>query len=89
MSAVQVLSVKLQRADHTVPWGFNLQGGKDFECPLLIQKVNLHSLADKCSMRTGDYILRIGSVSVEHLTHNQARETIVRQGNNLEMTLLR
>ena len=40
MSVVQVLNVKLQRADQSVSWGFNLQGGKDFYSPLLIQKVN-------------------------------------------------
>ena len=39
MSVVQVLNVKLQRADNSVSWGFNLQGGKDFHSPLLIQKV--------------------------------------------------
>ena len=39
MSLVQVLNVKLQRADNSISWGFNLQGGKDFYSPLLIQKV--------------------------------------------------
>ena len=39
MSLVQVLNVKLQRGDSSVSWGFNLQGGKDFGSPLLIQKV--------------------------------------------------
>jgi hypothetical protein len=39
MNVVQVLNVKLQRADQSVSWGFNLQGGKDFCSPLLIQKV--------------------------------------------------
>jgi len=34
-------------------------------------------------------VLKIGNVSAEYLTHNQARETIVRQGNNLELTLQR
>jgi len=34
-------------------------------------------------------VLKIGNVSAEYLSHNQARETIVRQGNNLELTLQR
>ena len=42
MSLVQVLNVKLQRGDSSVSWGFNLQGGKDFHSPLLIQKVKLN-----------------------------------------------
>ena len=89
MSVVQLLHIKLQRTDQNVPWGFNVQGGKDFGCPLIVQKVNLNSLSDKSSLRTGDYILRIGTTSTEHLMHNQARETILRQGNQLELTLLR
>jgi hypothetical protein len=56
----------------------------------LIQfKITSGSLADRCSVQVGDYVLKIGNVSVEYLTHNQARETIVRQGNNLELTLQR
>lgn len=34
----QLISIKLSRFDAT-PWGFRLQGGKDFGGPLLIQKV--------------------------------------------------
>ncbi len=89
MSVVEVLNVKLQRTDQGVSWGFNVQGGKEFHCPLVIQKVNPNSLADRCSIRPGDYIIRIANTSTEHLTHNQARDAIIRQGNNLELTLQR
>jgi hypothetical protein len=111
MSVVQLLHIRLQRTDQNVPWGFNVQGGKDFHCPLIVQKViifipeydlhnqnlskhilaqvNLNSLADKSSLRTGDYVIRIGNISTENLMHNQARDTMIRQGNNLELTLLR
>lgn len=89
MSVVEVLNVKLQRTDPSVSWGFNVQGGKEFNCPLVIQRVNPGSLAERCSIRPSDYILRIGSLSTEHLTHNQSRDSIVRQGNNLELTLQR
>lgn len=34
----QLISIKLSRFDAT-PWGFRLQGGKDFGGPLQIQKV--------------------------------------------------
>lgn len=89
MNVVQVLNVKLQRNDQTISWGFNVQGGKEFNCPLVIQRVTPNSLADRCSIKPGDFILRVGSMSTEHLTHNQARDAIVRQGNNLELTLQR
>lgn len=41
MSVVKVLNVKLQRNEPSVSWGFNVQGGKEFHSPLMIQKVNL------------------------------------------------
>ncbi|EFN66960.1 hypothetical protein EAG_15317 [Camponotus floridanus] len=33
----QLISVKLSRFDGS-PWGFRLQGGKDFGTPLVVQK---------------------------------------------------
>ncbi|CAF0747174.1 unnamed protein product [Brachionus calyciflorus] len=87
--SLQVLSIKLQRADPSVSWGFNIQGGRDFGSPFVIQKVNPNSLADQSSVRPGDYILRIGNNIVEHFTHAQAREAIIAQGNHLELTLQR
>ena len=37
----QLIGIKLSRFDAT-PWGFRLQGGKDFGGPLLIQKVRVY-----------------------------------------------
>ena len=34
------LSAKLDRTDSSTPWGFRLQGGKDFSAPLTIQRVS-------------------------------------------------
>lgn len=35
----QLMSVKLSRFDGS-PWGFRLQGGKDYGTPLIVQKVS-------------------------------------------------
>lgn len=35
----QVITARLSRSD-AQPWGFRLQGGKDFGTPLVIQKVS-------------------------------------------------
>ena len=35
------LSAKLDRTDSSTPWGFRLQGGKDFSAPLTIQRVSI------------------------------------------------
>lgn len=64
-------------------------GGKDFGCPLQIQKVNPSSLAERCGMQANDYIVKIGQTSTEHLKHPDAQETIKQQNNTLELTLQR
>lgn len=35
------LEAKLERTDSSTPWGFRMQGGKDFSSPLTIQRVSL------------------------------------------------
>lgn len=38
----QLITVRLSRTDNQ-PWGFRLQGGKDFGTPLVLQKVSWFS----------------------------------------------
>ncbi len=64
-------------------------GGKDFACPLQIQKVNPSSLAERCGMQPNDYIVKIGGISTEHLKHPDAQDLIKQQDNTLELTLQR
>jgi C-terminal processing protease CtpA/Prc len=85
----EVLNIRLKRPNNTVSWGFNIQGGKEFSSPLLIQKITPNSLADRCSLKPGDYIIRIGNRSVENFTHNDARNSIIEQGNDLEIVIQR
>lgn len=64
-------------------------GGKDFGCPLQIQKVNPSSLAERCGMQANDYIVKIGQVSAENLKHPDAQDLIKQQNDLLELTLQR
>jgi C-terminal processing protease CtpA/Prc len=64
-------------------------GGKDFGCPLQIQKVNASSLAERSGMQPGDFIVKIGETSTEHLKHPDAQELIKNQNNMLVLTLQR
>ena len=64
-------------------------GGKDFGCPLQIQKINPDSLAERCGMQPNDYIVKIGQTSTEELKHPDAQELIKNQNNTLELTLQR
>ncbi|CAF0902974.1 unnamed protein product [Adineta ricciae] len=79
----------MQRETNSTPWGFRMQGGKDFGCPLQIQKINPNSLAERCGMQPNDYIVKIGQTSTEELKHPDAQELIKNQNNTLELTLQR
>uniref|UniRef100_A0A2C9JGX1 PDZ and LIM domain protein Zasp n=1 Tax=Biomphalaria glabrata TaxID=6526 RepID=A0A2C9JGX1_BIOGL len=87
--SVLTLEAKLERTDSSTPWGFRMQGGKDFSSPLTIQKVNPGSLASKCGLQVGDIILKIGNTSTAELRHKEAQSTILDCGNHLDLLLQR
>ncbi|VDI49673.1 LIM domain-binding protein 3, partial [Mytilus galloprovincialis] len=87
--SVLTLEAKLERVDPSTPWGFRMQGGKDFHSPLSIQRVNAGSLAAKCGLQQGDIILKIGSVETEVLRHKEAQDSILHSGNKLDLLLQR
>ncbi|KAJ1522862.1 hypothetical protein ONE63_002009 [Megalurothrips usitatus] len=84
----QLISAKLSRYDNS-PWGFRLQGGKDFGTPLIIQKVNGGSPAEKAGLQAGDAVLRINNLDATALRHKDAQDAIVRAGNNFELAVQR
>ncbi|CAG5115353.1 unnamed protein product [Candidula unifasciata] len=83
------LEAKLERYDSSTPWGFRMQGGKDFNSPLIIQNVNPGSLAAKCGLQVGDVILKIGNTATEYLLHKEAQSSILESGNRLDLLLQR
>ncbi|XP_025113580.1 PDZ and LIM domain protein 7-like isoform X2 [Pomacea canaliculata] len=87
--SVLTLEAKLERTESSTPWGFRMQGGKDFSSPLTIQKVNPGSLASKCGLQQGDIILKIGNISTDILRHKEAQESIIASGNRLDLLLQR
>ncbi|XP_076685562.1 PDZ and LIM domain protein Zasp isoform X1 [Andrena cerasifolii] len=84
----QLISVKLSRFDGS-PWGFRLQGGKDFGTPLVVQKVNSGSPAEAAGLKAGDAVIRVNSTDMFNLRHKDAQDVIVRAGNNFEITVQR
>uniref|UniRef100_A0A0B7ACP1 PDZ and LIM domain protein Zasp n=1 Tax=Arion vulgaris TaxID=1028688 RepID=A0A0B7ACP1_9EUPU len=87
--SVLTLEAKLERKDSNTPWGFRMQGGKDFNSPLTIQHVNPGSLAAKCSLQVGDIILKIGNTDTEYLRHKDAQNSILESGNRLDLLIQR
>ncbi|XP_050325628.1 PDZ and LIM domain protein Zasp isoform X5 [Bactrocera neohumeralis] len=88
MAQPQLLQIKLSRFD-AQPWGFRLQGGVDFATPLVVQKVNGGSLAEKAGLIPGDAVLKINDVDVFNLRHKDAQDVVVRSGNNFVLTVQR
>ncbi|XP_055918030.1 PDZ and LIM domain protein Zasp isoform X2 [Eupeodes corollae] len=84
----QLMQIQLQRYD-AQPWGFRLQGGKDFAAPLVVQKINSGSLAEQAGLLPGDAVIKINDVDVYNLRHKEAQDLVVRSGNNFIVTVQR
>lgn len=71
------------------PWGFRLQGGKEFRVPLKIAKVEPGGKADIAGVKVGDQVLEINGVSTEALYHTEALTTVKRADYSLSLVLNR
>ncbi|KAM4730059.1 LIM domain-binding protein 3-like isoform 4-T4 [Anableps anableps] len=69
------------------PWGFRLQGGKDFNMPLTISRITLGSKAAQGNLIQGDIIVAIDGVSTEGMTHLEAQNKIKMAHHNLALTM--
>ncbi|XP_067992886.1 PDZ and LIM domain protein 5 isoform X5 [Melanerpes formicivorus] len=71
------------------PWGFRLQGGKDFNMPLSISRLNDGGKAAQANVGIGDVVLTIDGISTDGMTHLEAQNKIKACTGNLNMTLQR
>uniref|UniRef100_A0AAQ6IQA9 PDZ domain-containing protein n=1 Tax=Anabas testudineus TaxID=64144 RepID=A0AAQ6IQA9_ANATE len=71
------------------PWGFRLQGGKDFCLPLTISRLTDEGKAVKAKMNVGDIILSINGISTEGMNHLEAQNKIKACTGNLSLALQR
>uniref|UniRef100_A0A3Q1FBF8 LIM domain binding 3a n=1 Tax=Acanthochromis polyacanthus TaxID=80966 RepID=A0A3Q1FBF8_9TELE len=69
------------------PWGFRLQGGKDFNMPLTISRITPGSKAAQGNLIQGDVIVAIDGVSTEGMTHLEAQNKIKMANYNLALTM--
>ncbi|XP_059048357.1 PDZ and LIM domain protein Zasp isoform X3 [Achroia grisella] len=84
----QLITVHLNKSDQQ-PLGFRLQGGKDFGTPLVVQKVNGGSAAERAGLQAGDALIRVNNTEVYTLRHQEAQDTIRAAGTILELTVQR
>nr|XP_042135952.1 PDZ and LIM domain protein 5 isoform X2 [Peromyscus maniculatus bairdii] len=71
------------------PWGFRLQGGKDFNMPLTISSLKDGGKASQAHVRIGDVVLSIDGISAHGMTHLEAQNKIKGCTGSLNMTLQR
>ncbi|KAI4572523.1 hypothetical protein MJT46_005591 [Ovis ammon polii x Ovis aries] len=71
------------------PWGFRLQGGKDFNMPLTISSLKDGGKASQANVRIGDVVLSIDGISAHGMTHLEAQNKIKGCTDSLNMTLQR
>ncbi|CAI5658539.1 unnamed protein product [Oreochromis niloticus] len=69
------------------PWGFRLQGGKDFNMPLTISRITPGSKAAGGSLTQGDIISAIDGVSTEGMTHLEAQNKIKSATTKLTLSM--
>ncbi|KAM4774906.1 LIM domain-binding protein 3 isoform 10-T12 [Cyanocitta cristata] len=69
------------------PWGFRLQGGKDFNMPLTISRITPGSKASQSQMNQGDLVVAIDGVNTDSMTHLEAQNKIKSASHNLSLTL--
>uniref|UniRef100_A0A8U7MZX7 Uncharacterized protein n=1 Tax=Corvus moneduloides TaxID=1196302 RepID=A0A8U7MZX7_CORMO len=69
------------------PWGFRLQGGKDFSMPLSISRLTPGGKAAQAGVGVGDWVLYIDGESTSAMTHIEAQNRIRACGDRLCLTL--
>ena len=62
---------------------------KTFPFKISIFQVNLSSLSEAAGLQAGDLLLAVNGADVQNCKHKEAQDTIVRAGNNFEITVQR
>uniref|UniRef100_A0A674C8X2 PDZ and LIM domain protein 7-like n=1 Tax=Salmo trutta TaxID=8032 RepID=A0A674C8X2_SALTR len=69
------------------PWGFRLQGGKDFSMPLTVSRLTPGGKAAQAGVGVGDWVVSIGETNAEDMTHVEAQNKIRAAEELLTLTL--
>ncbi|XP_037762033.1 PDZ and LIM domain protein 7 isoform X8 [Chelonia mydas] len=84
MSSMDSYKVML---DGPAPWGFRLQGGKDFNMPLSISRLTPGGKAAQAGVGVGDWVLSIDGENTRSMTHIEAQNKIRACGDQLSLSL--
>ncbi|XP_064182528.1 PDZ and LIM domain protein 7 isoform X3 [Anguilla rostrata] len=71
------------------PWGFRLQGGKDFSMPLTVSRLTPGGKAVQAGVGVGDSVVSICDSHAEDMTHVEAQNKIRAATDSLSLILTR
>ncbi|KAJ8351383.1 hypothetical protein SKAU_G00228590, partial [Synaphobranchus kaupii] len=71
------------------PWGFRLQGGKDFSMPLTVSRLTPGGKAVQAGVGVGDSVVSISDCNAEEMTHVEAQNKIRAATDSLSLALTR
>ncbi len=81
-------SITLFRDSLHTPWGFRLEGGRDYGAPLTIQRVFSGSSA-ATDLQRGDVILAINNRDASMMFHQEADGLIRNSGGSIHLAIRR
>ncbi|XP_039976406.1 PDZ and LIM domain protein 7 isoform X6 [Xiphias gladius] len=82
--AMNIYSVTLSGP---APWGFRLQGGKDFSMPLTVSRLTPGGKAAQAGVGVGDWVVSIDDTNAEDMTHVEAQNKIRAATDSLTLAL--
>jgi len=82
--AMNIYSITLEGP---APWGFRLQGGKDFSMPLTVSRLTPGGKAAQAGVGVGDWVVSIANSNAEDMTHVEAQNKIRAATDSLTLTL--
>ena len=69
------------------PWGFRLQGGREFRMPIRIAKVEPSGKAHNGGVQVGDHVTEIEEVSTSNMYHTEALTAVKKAQYSLSLLL--
>lgn len=88
MTSYYDFSITLFRDSLSTPWGFRLEGGRDYQTPLTIQRVFTGSPASG-DLQRGDVITSIQHRDASFLLHQEANDLIRNSGGSIQLGIRR
>uniref|UniRef100_A0A0R3S6S1 PDZ domain-containing protein n=1 Tax=Elaeophora elaphi TaxID=1147741 RepID=A0A0R3S6S1_9BILA len=85
--AYETITVRMNRSNSTIPWGFTVAGGGVM--PIRIATVQKESLADKADLKVGDTVTEFSGRVTKGMSLQEARDIVEKVSLEIHMLLQR